>query len=113
MSKLPALPDRTVCHQYEIRENHRERELLESVTHIGANRGSGHGAVARWQIEPHDNIEDCRFKRIVPVDYAAQHNIDGITIESGIRPDYRLPENQFLCVIPENEVGNVKATCIA
>ena len=25
MSKLPALPDRTVCHQYEIRENHRER----------------------------------------------------------------------------------------
>ena len=23
MSKLPALPDRAVCHQYEIRENHR------------------------------------------------------------------------------------------
>ena len=25
MSKLPPLPDRAVCHQYEIRENHREK----------------------------------------------------------------------------------------
>lgn len=87
--------------------------LLSDVTHIGANRGCGHGAVSRWEFSEHDNLDDCRFKRIVPVDYAAQHNIDGITIEWGIRPDYRLPENQFLCVIPENEVGNVKTTCIA
>ena len=90
------------------------RSLLDNVTHIGANRGSGHGAVSRWQIEPHDNLDDCRLKRIVPVEYAEQHNIDGITLEWGIRPDYRLPENQFLCVIPENgEMQHVKTTSFA
>lgn len=77
-------------------------QLLNSVTHIGGRRGSGHGAVSRWEVVEHDSLDDCRLKRILPIDFAQQNGVEGLVLEWGIRPDYKLKENKRLCVIPSN-----------
>lgn len=76
--------------------------LLQMVTHIGGKRGSGHGAISHWTIEEHSNLDDCRFKRIVPIEFAELHGMQGVTLEWTIRPPYTLQENQRLCVVVDN-----------
>lgn len=77
-------------------------ELLAGVTHIGAFRSGGMGAVRSWEIIEHERLSDCKFSRAVPVDYADEYGIDGIRIVWAIRPPSLLKSNQFDCVIPKN-----------
>ena len=76
-------------------------ELLSRVTHIGANRASGHGAVNHWTVDVHDSLDDCRFKRILPIEFAKQHGLDGMAMDWAIRPPYTLVENKRLCYVPK------------
>lgn len=75
--------------------------LLKSITHIGANRSCGHGAINHWSVDEHDSLDDCRFRGIVPVDFAKEHNMDGMQMMWAIRPPYTLAENQRLCTITQ------------
>ncbi len=77
-------------------------QLLKDVTHIGSNRRAGHGAVSHWTIEDHNNIDDCRFNRALPVEFAAEHGVTGIAMDWAIKPPYTLHENIRQCVIVEN-----------
>lgn len=78
----------------------RERitELLQGVTHIGAKRSIGRGRVKQWIVSEHDNLDDCRFKRALPIEFAQKHGIDGMRLEWAIRPPSNLPSNKRLCV---------------
>ena len=78
-------------------------ELLSNVTHIGGFRSGGMGAVRSWDIIEHDSLDDCRFKRAVPVDFAVENNIQGVELSWAIRPPAQLITNQFNCVIPKND----------
>ncbi len=78
------------------------KQLLKMVTHIGGNRGSGHGAVKHWIVEEHDSIDDCRLKRALPIGFAEENSVQGIMLEWAIRPPYTLTENLRDCVIVEN-----------
>lgn len=81
-------------------DKERISELLNRVTHIGAHRACGFGAVNHWEFVDHDNIDDCRFKRIVPVDFAKIHNIEGMQMNRTIKPPHTLTENKRLCIVP-------------
>lgn len=76
--------------------------LLQGVTHIGGNRGSGNGSVKRWLVEDHDCLDDCRFKRALPIGFACENDVQGIQLEWAIKPPYTLPENLRECVVVEN-----------
>ena len=76
--------------------------LLSQVTHIGGNRGSGHGAVKYWTVEDHYSLDDCRFKRATPIEFAQANDMQGFMLEWAIKPPYTLSANQRACVIPEN-----------
>lgn len=93
----------TPCVQWYVNgDKEKIRHFLNMVTHIGGNRGSGHGAVSRWTIESHDSLEDCRFRRCLPVQFAEDRNIQGMYLNWSIRPPATLKENQFDVVMPEN-----------
>lgn len=77
--------------------------LLADVTHIGAFRSGGMGAVREWAVIEHDNLGDCRLKRAVPCGFAAFHDVVGVQLMWAIRPPSQLISNQFDCVIPKNE----------
>ena len=83
-------------------DKERITELLDRVTHIGAKRGSGHGAINHWEVTEHDNLDDCRFKRVLPSDFAKEHGVTGIELNWAIRPPYTLDENKRRCVVVEN-----------
>lgn len=88
-------------------DKERISELLSRVTHIGKNRASGHGAINHWEIVEHDNIEDCRFKRAIPIDFANDNNIGGLQLDWAIKPPYTLVSNKRLCIIPKNDLEMV------
>jgi CRISPR type IV-associated protein Csf3 len=76
--------------------------LLKTITHIGGARSSGCGSVKNWEVEVINKTEKCRFCRVLPVEFAKLHGIDGPVLNWSIRPPSTLKENQFDCVIPEN-----------
>lgn len=78
-------------------------QLLAGVTHIGAFRRGGMGAVREWAVTEHENLEDCRLKRVLPIDFAKLYNVNGVHLTWAIRPPSLLISNQFDCVMPENE----------
>lgn len=75
--------------------------LLNHITHIGGQRRSGFGSVSRWSIEDHDSLDDCRFRRAVPTEFAQEHDIDGLHMLWPVRPPVRHPDNLRTCIIPE------------
>jgi CRISPR type IV-associated protein Csf3 len=77
-------------------------KLLADVTHIGACRGGGMGAVREWAVTEHENLEDCRLKRVLPIDFAKLYKVNGVQLTWAIRPPSLLISNQFDCVMPEN-----------
>lgn len=85
-------------------DKERITELLERVTHIGGRRASGRGAVSHWTVAEHDNLDDCRFKRILPKAFADEHGVTGMQMDWAIRPPYTLAENKRLCVVVGNEL---------
>lgn len=89
-------------------DKHWIENFLNSVAHIGGNRASGHGSVARWVIEDHDSLDDCRFKRALPVDFAEQNGIKGMNLNWAIRPPATLESNKFDVVIPKNVYSFIK-----
>lgn len=76
--------------------------LIEKTTHIGAKRAAGMGGVRRWEFESHENVNDARFLRPLPIDFAKENGVDGLPMRWHIRPPSRHPDNQFDCIIPEN-----------
>ena len=89
---------------YVIGDKDEIRRLLSSVTHVGAQRRIGYGSVARWEVEDCQDAEfKARFMRALPVQFAEENNVNGLTMDWHIRPPARHPDNTRLCVIPEND----------
>ena len=74
-------------------------ELLENCSHIGSKISAGFGKVEKWELDNGDE-QKARFYRPLPVDFAESHNIDGMRMQWGYRPNVRRKENQTLCVMP-------------
>lgn len=83
------------------------RALLKDVTHIGAFRSGGMGAVREWKVLEHDNLDDCRLRRAVPLEFARQNNIQGVQMFWAIRPSSQLLSNKRNCVIPKNAMSSI------
>lgn len=78
------------------------RDLLSTVTHVGAGRARGYGQVREWIVEPADDAAATAiFHRPLPQKFAERYAIAGALRECGIRPPGRLPENRRLCAIPD------------
>ena len=76
------------------------RRLLNRVPAIGGARGSGHGEVAEWIVEPGGDEQVARTRRPLPVAFARLLGLDGPVMLAGIRPPARLPCNTVECVVP-------------
>ena len=78
-------------------------ELLQRVTHIGAKRARGFGAVNDWQIDEHDSLDDCRFKRALPLNFAREHGVQEVAVlDWAIKPPYTLDSNVRQAVMVAN-----------
>lgn len=86
---------------YAVGDKEEIERLLGHITHIGGQRRSGFGAVGRWSVAEHDSIDDCRFKRALPIEFAEIHGIEGVPMQWPIRPPARHPHNLRRCIIPE------------
>lgn len=74
--------------------------LAENITHIGAKRKSGFGAIIRWSAKDGGCESTARFKRPLPVDFAKENGIKGLEISWAIRPPAQHPGNVMHCIIP-------------
>lgn len=75
------------------------QRLLERCAYIGHGIARGWGEVTRWEFAPGDeNV--ARFHRPLPRAFAAEHGIDGMLMDWGIRPPGRAKAHQELCVMP-------------
>lgn len=73
--------------------------LLDKTTHVGSKCSQGYGEVSGWSVE--DGIGDMAMRhRALPKAYAGELGVEGINMSWGLRPPARLPENQFMCVMP-------------
>lgn len=88
---------------YVVGKKEEIERLLKGVTHIGAQRRSGYGAVRSWSVEETEDDSKARLCRALPVEFAEENNVQGLIMEWPIRPPARLPENLRMCVIPEND----------
>lgn len=76
------------------------RDLLRDCHHVGAKTAQGYGRVKEWIVEETGDKNQALFSRPLPVEYAALHEVAGITMRWGVRPPVRIPTNQCLCVMP-------------
>lgn len=78
--------------------------LLAHCTAIGGKVAAGFGRVKAWEYAEGDPDIATLF-RPLPVDYAAEHGVDGPVMQWGIRPPSRLAANQAECVMPLAETN--------
>lgn len=76
------------------------KRLLSGVTHIGAQRRSGFGAVKEWVVTENGDENLARFNRPLPKEFAEENKIEGMILEWPIRPPSRHPDNLRVCIIP-------------
>jgi hypothetical protein len=80
------------------------RRLLARCHNIGAGYAHGWGQVRAWTVEPGGDAAIARFRRPLPVEFAAAHMGQlgpGTQMDWGIRPPGRRPEQRTRCFMPE------------